>query len=125
MKWFIAAWAIVFAIIILMVVIANVPARGHDRHYAVTKQEKDWFNGLKSGKGPCCSDADGNVLKDNDWKTKDGKYSVLINNQWIDVPDQAVLKVPNLYGPTMVWLAFNFSGSGKVDIRCFIPGVMM
>ncbi len=42
------------------------------------------------------------------------------DGQWIDVPDAAVITVPNKYGPAVVWpIRYN----GKVDsIRCFIPG---
>jgi len=30
---------------------------------------KPWFDGLRSGKGPCCSDADGYALSDVDWQS--------------------------------------------------------
>jgi hypothetical protein len=33
---------------------------------------KPWFDGLRSGKGPCCSDADGFALSDPDWESKSG-----------------------------------------------------
>ena len=52
---------------------------------------KPWFESLKSGKGPCCSDADGAGLLDTDWESKDGHYRVRIENQWWDVPDEAVI----------------------------------
>lgn len=80
-----------------------------------------WFNGLKSGKGACCSNADGNILTDNDWESKDGHYRVLIDGKWYDVPDDAVLKGPNLYGPTVVWPIRTL---GAISIRCFMPGSM-
>lgn len=38
-----------------------------------------------------------------------------------DVPDDAVLTQPNLYGKTMVW---PIKGWGGLTIRCFIPGSM-
>jgi hypothetical protein len=43
-------------------------ARDLDGRYAQSPL-KQWFDSLKSGKGPCCSDADGNVVKDADWET--------------------------------------------------------
>lgn len=108
---------ITFAIFLL----TTVTLQAHDRHYAVTSEQKTWFDSLKSGKGPCCSDADGSVLSDLDWEVNDGHYRVRIEGQWIDVPDEAVLKQPNIYGPTMVWpMHYN----GMLQIRCFIPGVM-
>jgi hypothetical protein len=43
---------------------------GHARdrgQYANSNPElKAWFEGLKSGKGPCCSDADGTAVSDVD-----------------------------------------------------------
>lgn len=44
---------------------ATIPAQGRDldgRHAA--SPLKPWFDSLKSGKGPCCSDADGWALSD-------------------------------------------------------------
>ena len=95
-------------------------ARDPDGRYA-NSPLKDWFDNLRSGKGPCCSDADGSALSDVDWQSRDGRYSVRLGGIWIDVPDEAVLLVPNLSGRTMVWPMFN---DGVMVIRCFIPGSM-
>jgi len=109
--------------ILAVLVIALMPmlAHAHDKRHPVTPQQKTWFDSLKSGKGPCCSDADGSVLTDNDWETRDGHYRVFIDGKWYDVPDDAVLKGPNLYGPTMVWPIRTL---GAISIRCFMPGTM-
>jgi hypothetical protein len=56
---------------------------------------KAWFDGLRSGKGPCCSDADGFAISDPDWESKSGHSRVRIDNEWIDVPDDAVITEPN------------------------------
>ena len=118
-----------FAMVVSVSLLSNV-VLAHDKHYAakqpITPQQKDRFEGLKSGKGPCCSDADGNVLSDIDWESKDGRYRVFLQGQWVDVPDDAVLKGPNMYGPTMVWPMYNSSFGGPliIQIRCFIPGMM-
>src|SRR5947207_6950424 len=61
---------------------------------------KPWFDSLKSGKGPCCSDADGFAVSDPDWESRNGHYVVRIDNEWIDVPDDAVIKEPNRVGRT-------------------------
>jgi hypothetical protein len=85
-----------------------------------------WFEGLRSGKGPCCSDADGRALSDVDWESKDGHYRVYIDEAWWDVPDEAVIKEPNRAGRTMVWPVY-FSPQGgplRIEIRCFMPGSM-
>ncbi len=82
---------------------------------------KPWFDSLKSGKGPCCSDADGVTVSDPDWDSKNGHYRVRLDGQWIDVPDNAVITEPNRFGRTVVWPIE--SPVGKT-IRCFMPGSM-
>jgi hypothetical protein len=71
-------------------------------HDASRPELNEWFNHLSSGKGPCCSNADGTALSDVDWETKDGHYRVRLEGQWRDVPDDAVIKEPNRAGRTMV-----------------------
>lgn len=92
-------------------------------------QLKPWFDGLKSGKGPCCSDADGTALSDPDWKSDErGHYHVRIEGSWYEVPENAVLRQPNLYGRTMVWPNISRDVANnilRVDIRCFIVGTLI
>jgi hypothetical protein len=94
--------------------------RAHD--HARPELDK-WFNELRSRMGPCCSNNDGNAVLETDWATtKDGKhYRVLIDGEWYNVPDEAVIKEPNLDGRTMVWPYYI---NGKPIIRCFMPGSM-
>ena len=40
-------------------------ARDPDGRYA-NSPLKEWFDSLRSGKGPCCSDADGSAVSDVD-----------------------------------------------------------
>src|SRR5258707_4031562 len=82
---------------------------------------KPWFDSLKSGKGPRCSDADGFAVSDPDWESRNGHYAVRIDHQWIDVTDDAVITEPNLAGVTMVWTIKAALGN---SIRCFPPGSM-
>ena len=100
-------------------------ARDLDGRYA-NSPLKQWFDSLHSGKGPCCSDADGTALSDVDWEVKDGRYRVRIEGQWWDVPDEAVIKEPNRAGRTMVWpIYYNATNHPlRVEVRCFIPGTM-
>jgi hypothetical protein len=88
----------------------------------------DWFEHLASGKGLCCSFADGYVVEDADWETKGGHYRVRVpvaanaaDAIWVDVPGEAVINEPNRVGRTMVWPLY---GLGPVSIRCFMPGSM-
>jgi hypothetical protein len=82
---------------------------------------KPWFDSLKSGQGLCCSFADGFVVADPDWESKNGHYRVRLDGEWIDVPDDAVITEPNRAGRTMVW---PIKGATGTTIRCFLPGSM-
>jgi hypothetical protein len=95
-------------------------ARDPDGRYA-NSPLKQWFDSLKSGKGPCCSDADGSAVSDVDWESKAGRYRVRIDGEWHDVPEDAVITEPNRVGRTMVWPIKGYLG---VSIRCFMPGSM-
>jgi hypothetical protein len=82
---------------------------------------KPWFDQLRSEKGPCCSDADGSAVSNDDWDTKNGHYRVRFQGVWLNVPDEAVIKGPNLAGRTMVWTMYQ---DGEPAVRCFLPGTM-
>ena len=100
----------------------SMHARDLDGRYAAQNPElHQWFEGLRSGKGPCCSDADGSAVSDVDWETAGGHYRVRIDGEWIPVPDEAVITEPNRIGRTMVWPIKGYLG---VSIRCFMPGSM-
>jgi hypothetical protein len=103
----------------------RVHARDLDGRYAGTPLHS-WFDSLRSGKGPCCSDADGTALSDVDWESRDGHYRVRVpiaegsdKSEWVDVPEDAILTQPNLSGRTMVWPFYGYQG---LTIRCFIVG---
>ena len=102
------------------------PALAHDPN---RPELNSWFDHLASGYGPCCSNADGTALSDVDWQSKDGHYRVRLDGQWIDVPDDAVVTVPNLVGRTMVWpMPPGYDYEANVPspkIRCFMPGSMI
>lgn len=107
---------------LLMLSLTSDPgeARDPDARYA-NSPLKQWFDSLKSGKGPCCSDADGSAVSDVDWESKGGRYRVRIDGEWHDVPDDAVISEPNRVGRTMVWPIRGYQG---LSIRCFMPGSM-
>jgi hypothetical protein len=90
----------------------------------------EWFERLASGKGLCCSFADGVVIEDVDWGTEairgvEGKssivYWVVVDGQRLVVPPEAVVTEPNRYGPAVVWPERD--SSGRLTVRCFMPGV--
>jgi hypothetical protein len=93
---------------------------------------KPWFDKLASGKGLCCSFAEGLAIKDVDWDTAtvaDASgvphvaYRVRVYGQWIIVPDAAVVTEPNRFGPAVVWPYQD--AIGATQIRCFMPGAGM
>jgi hypothetical protein len=81
---------------------------------------KPWFDRLASGKGLCCSFADGFSVQDVDWDTQDGHYRVRVHGQWVVVPDSAVVTEPNRFGPAVVWPYRD--NDGATQIRCFMAG---
>jgi hypothetical protein len=77
---------------VLILLLLCTPALAHDRSHP---ELNEWFNGLTSGRGLCCSFADGFAVSDVDWESKDGHYRVRLENNWIDVPDDALITEPN------------------------------
>ena len=111
----------VFAIVALCAIVIlpdSVSARDDGRF--ANSPLKAWFDKLASGKGLCCSFADGLKVEDVDWDTQDGRYRVRLNGQWIIVPDAALVTEPNKFGPAVVWPYQDTTGT--TQIRCFIPG---
>jgi hypothetical protein len=109
-------------LLLLVSAAPSMHARDLDGRYAAQNPElHQWFEGLRSGKGPCCSDADGSAVSDVDWETAGGHYRVRLDGAWIDVPDEAVITEPNRIGRTMVWPIRGYLG---ITIRCFMPGSM-
>jgi hypothetical protein len=98
-----------------------VTARDNGQYASTSPELKAWFDSLRSGKGPCCSDADGSAVSDVDWESSSGHYRVRLDGKWLDVPDEAVITGPNRVGRTMVW---PMRGDSGPVIRCFMPGSM-
>ena len=59
----------------------NVSARDDGRY--ANEPLHAWFDQLASGKGLCCSFADGVSIHDVDWDTQDGRYRVRLHGEWI------------------------------------------
>lgn len=131
-KWFLlfAGVASLLVLAILLAVSTIGVARDAGGRYA-SSDLKSWFDSLRSGRGPCCSDADGYALADVDWAANGVRYRVRIPRSndpddatsmiWIDVPSDAVISEPNRAGRTMVWPIWGYQGP---SIRCFMPGSM-
>lgn len=111
--------ATLLAVILPALLFGSATARDDGRYSA--SPLKPWFDSLRSGKGPCCSDADGFVVADPDWESWEGHYRVRLDGEWIVVPDDVVITEPNRAGRTMVW---PITGTQGTTIRCFLPGSM-
>ena len=89
----------------------------------------DWFAGLASQEGLCCSHADGVTITDAQWDMKDGHYRVFIYNHWTPVPDDAVVVEKNIYGQAVVCPYTSWTENEDrqvqvtINVRCFLPGV--
>lgn len=88
-------------------------------HFADRPDLDRWFDGLRSGRGMCCSFADGRMVDDPDVDMDGGHYRVRIDGQWLDVPDDALVTVPNKFGSAVVW---PWTDAYGIHIRCFMPG---
>ncbi len=104
--------------VVTLALLLSFPVRDDGRY--TNSPLHAWFDSLKSGNGLCCSFADGVTIEDVNWDIKDGHYRVYLESKWIDVPDKAVVKDPNRFGPAVVWPML-YNGS-VIDIRCFMPG---
>ena len=108
----------VVALCTSMVVSSNVSARDDGRY--ANEPLHAWFDQLASGKGLCCSFADGESVQDVDWDTRDGRYRVRLHGEWVVVPENALVTEPNRFGPAVVWPYRD--SDGATQIRCFLPG---
>jgi hypothetical protein len=115
MDRFISPTAAAVALCTTMFGASGVAARDLDGRYA-NSPLKQWFDQLASGKGLCCSFADGFSVQD----TQDGRYRVRLQGEWVVVPDVAVVSEPNRFGPAVVWPYLD--AMGATQIRCFMPG---
>ncbi|WP_409187609.1 hypothetical protein [Bradyrhizobium sp. RDM4] len=108
----------------LLLTFNSAIARDPEGKYAQADPDvRRWFEQLKSEGGEvCCALSDGNTLRDTDWRSQQGHFQVFLDNEWIDVPDVTVVKVPNRFGRTVVWPYYE---DGRPTVRCFMPGTMM
>lgn len=85
---------------------------------------QEWFNGLTSEHGLCCSFADGISITDADWEVSKEGYRVRLQGEWVDVPPEALVKGANRIGSAVVWPYPYPNRDGKTTVRCFMPGAM-
>ena len=115
MKWWLIA---VLSAACLVLLVVKSPAKDDGRY--AQNPLKGWFDSLHSQRGMCCSFADGRTVEDPDIDMAGNHYRVRIDGVWYDVPDSALIDVPNKFGRPVVWPYTD--QNGVVQIRCFIAG---
>lgn len=109
------------AVLFFGFVVLVTPALARNDGRYDTSPLKSWFESLQSEFGKCCTDADAYIVPDADWESERGRYRVRIDDEWVVVPDGAVITQPNRFGRTMVWRHYI---DGHPRVRCFMPGSM-
>ncbi|HLG88467.1 MAG TPA: hypothetical protein VKZ79_14875 [Alphaproteobacteria bacterium] len=95
-------------------------ARDLDRTDHNSPEVQAWVKSLANTSGvACCATADGWRPREVEWDTTTHGYRVLIENHWVDVPDNAVIHGPNKLGHAEVWY---YHVDGLPAVRCFLPG---
>jgi len=107
-------------VVFVSVMFGPTSVSAHDDGRYANEPLHAWFDQLASAKGLCCSFADGFSIQDVDWDTREGRYRVRLQGEWVIVPDTAVVTEPNRFGPAVVWPYKD--SSGNTQIRCFLPG---
>lgn len=111
-----ALLAMAARIVLVLAILAPVVAHDPNNPFLL----KHWFETLKSAKGEiCCGNADG--IADPEWRSARNGYQVFIEGRWIDVPDSAIVKEPNQFQRTMVWI---MRSNEKIVVRCFLVGTL-
>ena len=103
----------------LVILTVRSPARDLEGKWSDSPL-KGWFGSLQSSRGMCCSYADGRTITDADWEMSGNHYRVRVDGVWYDVPEAALVTVPNKFGQAVVW-PFK-DQTGQTQIRCFMPG---
>jgi len=91
------------------------PVQARDDGRYAQSPLKPWFDSLKSRKGFCCSDADG---EETEYEMRDDAYWAPIDGVWQPVPKEAVITEPNKVGRAMKWI---YMENGERKFRCFLP----
>jgi hypothetical protein len=123
-----ATLALLLGFVLGLAFVRLAPARDNGQY--TNSPLKPWMDRLASGKGLCCSFADGVSIKDLDWDTDGGHYRVRFcrsgpwtadcNIDWLVVPTDAVVTEPNRLGSAVLWPFVD--ADGITQIRCFMPG---
>ena len=88
-------------------------------------ETRGWINGLTDELGICCGGPAAAVRPQAvDWNDAASFYRVKVDDHWLFVPDEAIVKRSNRLGDAVVWLEYEgdiFSGELTPLVRCFLP----
>jgi len=92
----------------------------------VPPEIRGWIEALTDRAGiGCCAIADGSRPEEVTWDIAGSSYRVKVDDQWLFVPEEAIVRGPNRLGYAVVWLEYEgdiFSGEITPLVRCFLPG---
>jgi hypothetical protein len=100
-------------------------ARDNGQFAQADPQIRQWFRNQVSPRTGvhCCSEADGEYAEED---IRDGHYWTRFsqsNGEWMQVPDDVVIKDPNRNGAPVVWWYADIDhGKRIVKIRCYAVG---
>jgi hypothetical protein len=109
------------AMLVLLVLCVPALARDNGQYNNVSREIRQWFRNQKipNTRLLCCDEADGTYAEED---IRNGVYWTRFGQtegQWIPVPEDVVIKGPNLTGAPVVWWFFL---DGGLYIRCYAPG---
>ena len=119
------ALAAALAFLLLAMYAPAVPARDLDGQWAqLPQQQRDWLRKQinPQNKLSCCTEADGEQV---DEEIRAGRYwiqSAKTSGHWIIVPEEVVIKEPNLHGRPVAWWHIK---NGRSEIFCYAPGPLL
>lgn len=112
---------------ITLLVVTPGLARDNGQYGQVDPEIRQWFRSQKSPKtgAICCNEADGvyaeEQIRANHYWTRFPES----NGEWMQVPDEVVIKDPNRNGAPVVWWYYEMSpvnGKRLLKIRCYAVG---
>lgn len=102
-------WLTKLDIVALNAIAFLAPSMAHP-HDLLRPELNTWYERLKNKAGErCCDTGDGQHVE-AEWDMTNGRYHLLKHphrptepGQWFDVPDDVIIRQPNLGGIAMVW----------------------
>src|SRR5258708_22909727 len=116
-----------FRIALLVLVASPVIARDNGQYAQVDPKVREWFRNQLSPKtgGNCCNEADGVYAEEDVRGEHYWTRFPQSNGEWMQVPDDVVIKDPNRNGAPVVWWYFErnpVSRERELKIRCYAVG---